>query len=143
MTDSPTPPADPWIRRALVTGWLLLAVSLPLGLTLEALHGFKIQVYLGSTLRRELWTLAHAHANLLGILCLVFAGFGPRWFAVKAQRQIGLGLVLGAVAMPLGFFAGGVLNSEGDPSLGILLVPAGGVALLLALLRAAFSARAA
>ena len=133
------PPSDPWIRRALVTGWLLLAISLPLGLTLEALHGLKIQVYLGSALRRELWTLAHAHANLLGILCLVFAGFGPTWFAIPAQRVIGLGLVLGAVAMPLGFFAGGVLNSEGDPSLGILLVPLGGVALLVALVRAAFS----
>ncbi|MCB1636682.1 MAG: hypothetical protein KDI51_18995, partial [Xanthomonadales bacterium] len=63
--------------------------------------------------------------------------FGPRWFAVKAQRQIGLGLVLGAVAMPLGFFAGGVLNSEGDPSLGILLVPAGGVANVPLTVRAA------
>ena len=38
-------------------GLCLLAVSLPLGLTLEALHAMKVQVYLGSALRRELWTL--------------------------------------------------------------------------------------
>lgn len=43
--------------------------------------------------------------------------------------------------MPLGFFLGGILNFEGDPSLGILLVPLGGLCLLYALLRAALIAR--
>jgi hypothetical protein len=38
--------------------------------------------------------------------------------------------------MPLGFLLGGVLNSEGDPSLGILLVPAGGVLVFVALVQA-------
>jgi hypothetical protein len=31
------------------------------GLTFEAVHALKVQVYLGSSLRRELWTRAHAH----------------------------------------------------------------------------------
>ena len=129
-------------RRALVLGWILLAVFLPLGLTLEALHALKLPVYLGSAVRREMWTLAHAHGNLLGILCLVFASIGERAIPdAAARRRIALSLSIGAVLMPLGFFLGGVLNSEGDPSLGILLVPVGGLFLLYALLRAAWSAR--
>ena len=128
---------DPATRRALVTGWGLLAVFLPLGLTLEALHALKVQVYLGSLVRRELWTLAHAHGDLLGILCLVYAGLGERVTADAARRlRIARLLTTGAVLMPLGFLLGGVLNAEGDPSLAILLVPVGGVVLLVALLLA-------
>ena len=59
----------------------------------------------------------------------------------KARRSISLWLRVGAATMPLGFFLGGILNFEGDPSLGILLVPIGGVCLLYALLRAALIAR--
>jgi len=46
------------------------------------------------------------------------------------------------VLMPLGFFLGGVLNSEGDPSLGILLVPVGALLLVVALVRVALAPRA-
>ncbi len=124
------------------TGIWLLAVSLPLGLTLEALHACKVQVYLGSAMRRELWTLAHAHGNLLGILCLFFGALGERTIADENKRaSIAKWLSFGSVAMPLGFFLGGVLNSEGDPSLGIVLVPIGGVCLLVALVRAALASR--
>ena len=72
MTTAPTR-ADPAIRKTVRTGWLLLAIALPFGVTLEALHGFKVQAYLASEMRREMWRLAHAHGTLLGILCLVFA----------------------------------------------------------------------
>ena len=124
-------------RVALRTGLLLLAISLPMGLTLEALHAMKVQVYLGSAMRRELWRLAHAHGNLLGILCLVIASLGPRLVSDPAQRlRFERLLAFGSVAMPLGFLLGGVLNSEGDPSLGILLVPAGGVLVFVALVLA-------
>jgi hypothetical protein len=41
--------------------------------------------------------------------------------------------------MPLGFFAGGILSSEGDPSLGVLLAPMGALLLIVALLRLALS----
>ncbi len=133
---------DPSTRAALVLGWFLLAVFLPLGMTLEALHALKFQVYLGSPLRREMWTLAHAHGNLLGILCLVFAAIGERSIPDdNARRSTSRWLRAGAVLMPLGFFLGGIQNYEGDPSLGILLVPAGGISLLYALLRAALAAR--
>ncbi len=129
---------DKATRLALVTGFTLLAVFLPLGLTFEALHALKVNVYLASAMRREMWTLAHAHGNLLGILCLAFAALAQRITAHDARRlSIARWLVAGAVAMPIGFFLGGVLNSEGDPSLGIALVPIGGVCLLIALVRAA------
>ncbi len=129
-------------RLSIVAGFCLLAVFLPLGLTLEALHAMKVDPYLRSAMRREMWTLAHAHGNLLGILCLAFGALAERVTSDAARRlAIARLLVIGAALMPLGFFLGGILNTEGDPSLGILLVPAGGVFLLVALIRAAASAR--
>ena len=124
------------------TGIWLLAVSLPLGLTLEALHAMKVQVYLGSSLRRELWTLAHAHGNLLGILCLAMAAVGKQLdLDGERRRRLERWLAVGAWMMPVGFLLGGVLNREGDPSLGIVLVPLGAVFLLVALVHAARAPR--
>lgn len=129
---------NPPPRTALRAGLWLLAVSLPLGLTLEALHAWKVNVYLGSAMRRELWTLAHAHGNLLGILCLVMAAVAGQLDPDPARRQRReRWLAAGAWAMPLGFLLGGVLNREGDPSLGIVLVPLGGVLVFVALVQAA------
>ncbi len=128
---------DDTTSRTFALGLWMLCISVPLGLTLEALHAFKVPVYLGSPLRRELWTLAHAHANLLGLLCLVLAHTAERW-AVDAdhRRRVLRDVAIGALTMPVGFFAGGILAYEGDPSLGILLVPVGGLFLLWGLLRA-------
>ena len=124
------------VRRTVVCGFFLLAVFVPMGLTLEALHAYKVPVYFGSSMRRELWTLAHAPGGILGILCLVYGSVGERWLSAGRRESIAKILRWGAMLMPLGFFLGGVLNREGDPSLGILLVPVGGVLLLVALLRA-------
>ena len=129
---------DRSITKALKTGWMLLAVSLPLGLTLEVLHGFKVRGYLASEVRREMWRLAHAHGTLLGLMCLAFAALAERHIASPdARRKISRDLRFGAVLMPLGFFLGGILNYEGDPSLGIALVPLGGLLVISALVRAA------
>jgi len=131
---------DTSITKALKTGWMLLAVSLPLGLTLEVLHGFKVRGYLASEVRREMWRLAHAHGTLLGLTCLAFAALAERHIASPdARRKISRDLRFGAVLMPLGFFLGGILNYEGDPSLGIALVPLGGVLVIVALVRAAIA----
>lgn len=126
---------EPALRKTLRVGWLLLAVSLPMGVTLEALHGFKVGWYLASEMRRELWRLAHAHGTLLGILCLVFVALAPAHLADGARVSIARLLRWGAVLMPLGFFAGGILNTEGDPSLGIVLSPVGATLLIIALFR--------
>ena len=137
-----TTAADPPIRKTLRTGWLLLAISLPFGVTLEALHAFKVQAYLASEMRREMWRLAHAHGTLLGILCLVFAALAQAHVPERIRSPVAAMIRWGAVLMPLGFFLGGILNSEGDPSLGILLVPPGALLLLVALVRVALAARA-
>jgi len=132
---------DPALKRTLRTGWLLLAVSLPFGVTLEALHGFKVQAYLGSDMRREMWRLAHAHGTMLGILCLVFATVAERHVPPALQRSVARQVTWGSLLIPLGFFLGGILNSEGDPSLGVLLVPVGALLLVVALVRCALGPR--
>jgi hypothetical protein len=124
-------------KLTLRTGYWLLAVSIPLGLTLEALHGFKVRAFLQSEMRHELFRLAHAHGTLLGILCLVFSALAERNVAEASRASIARFIALGAVLMPLGFFLGGILNSEGDPSLGILLTPVGALLLIIALVRCA------
>ena len=129
--------SDPAVRKALRAGWILLALSLPLGVTLEALHGFKVQVYLRSQVRHEMWRLAHAHGTMLGILLLVFAALAEQHLAPQKRAAISRDLRAGSILMPLGFFLGGLLNSEGDPSPGIVLVPLGALFLLVALVRAA------
>ncbi len=132
---------DDATRRTMIVGWALLALFVPLGLTLEALHALKLPVYLDSAMRREMWTLAHAHGNLLGILCIVFCAVAGKTIPDDAARaSIARWLRWGAVTMPLGFFLGGVLNHEGDPSWGIAIVPLGGLFLLVALVRTALSA---
>jgi hypothetical protein len=40
-------------------------------------------------------------------------------------------LIDALVLLPLGFFLGGIGHSEVDPSLGVLLVPVGGLLLLI------------
>ena len=108
-----------------------------LGLTLETLHAFKVRTYLdvGNETRRLMWTLAHAHGTLLG---LVHIAFGltlvqlPR-LQPAAVRMASQALVGASVFLPLGFFLGGVRFYAGDPGLGIALVPVGAVLLLAAL----------
>jgi hypothetical protein len=130
------------IGKTVRVGWLLLAIALPFGVTLEALHGFKVQAYLASDMRREMWRLAHAHGTLLGILCLVCGAIGEAWVPEAIRPRVMTMIRWGSVLMPLGFFLGGILNSEGDPSLGIVLVPAGAVLLVVALARVALAPRA-
>jgi hypothetical protein len=123
-------------RRHHLAGWLGLLVFLTLGGFLETLHGFKIGYYLDADhkLRRELWRLAHAHGTLLAVVQLAFAlglpHFG-RWTATRLKLA-SFFLLDAAWLMPLGFFLGGVMPSETDPSVGILLVPVGAVLLLIA-----------
>lgn len=135
------PTKDRSLRSVLRLGFVLLAISLSLGVTLEALHGFKVQAYLASEMRRELWRLAHAHGTLLALLCLVFASVAERHVEKAVRRSISRQIMAGAFLMPLGFFAGGILNSEGDPSLGIALVPIGALLLIVALVRSALHSR--
>ena len=62
-------------RRHLRFGWWSLLGFLILGLALELLRGFKVGLYLDvpNETRRLMWTLAHAHGALLGLVHIAFA----------------------------------------------------------------------
>ncbi len=122
---SGAPPNRPW---CLLVGLPGLAFWLTGGLGLEALHGLKAAPYLQDVLRREMWTLAHAHGTLLSAVAVIVALATPR-LAVGpvVARRVDRLYAAGAATLPWGFFLGGLIHSETDPGLGILLVPAGGL----------------
>lgn len=124
------------VKRHLLFGWWALFGYGLLGLALEAMHGFKVGAYLDATneTRRLMWTLAHAHGVLLGLVNLGFVATIVSWPALPApaQQQASLGLRTSTLVLPLGFFAGGIRFYSGDPGLGIALVPVGAGLLLYA-----------
>lgn len=135
----PSPRVDlSLVRCHLTVGWWALLVFLTAGLVLEALHGFKIGAYLklSNETRRLMWTLAHAHGTLLALVNLAFVAAIsslPAWPQPTARLASSC-LIAATVLMPAGFFLGGVFIYSGDPGLGILLVPIGGVFLFAAVL---------
>ena len=139
---SETQPADPdYARRHVRFGWWSLLLFATLGLILEVFHGFKVRGYLdvSNETRRLMWTLAHAHGSLLGLVHVVF-GLSARLVPEQAgggQRLVSSCLIAASCALPGGFFLGGVVVHGGDPSLGILLVPVGATALLVAIFQLA------
>ncbi len=117
-------------QKSLRYGFTALLLFVVGGLTLEFLHLIKAPWYLESHLRRELWVLAHAHGALLALFNLIYAALLPR---IVSAASAGTWLRWGAALVPAGFFLGGIGNSEGDPSLLIVLTPIGALAVLIAL----------
>ncbi|MBI2516226.1 MAG: hypothetical protein HYV95_04860 [Opitutae bacterium] len=118
--------------RHLRFGWWSLFFWLALGLGLEALHGFKAGWYLdvGQEMRRLMLTLAHAHGTLLALVNLA-AGFTLRTVkGAEVSRPASWSLLGAGVLLPLGFLLGGLQIYGGDPGVGVLLVPVGGLLLL-------------
>src|ERR1051325_5300449 len=98
-------------RRHLRLGWFAILVFLSLGALLEALHGFKVDWYLNvsNETRRLMWTLAHAHGVLIGVLHLGFA-FTLRSLDAETAawaRKASLCLIGATVLLPGGFLLGG------------------------------------
>ena len=126
----------PMARSHMRLGWWYLCVYLSLGLVLEILHGLKSGFYLDPSqeTRRLMWTLAHAHGTLLGLLQVGFSlslAHFPAWEGgrgVLASRCLHAASVL----MPLGFFLGGLFTHGGDPGIGAFLVTPGAILLLVA-----------
>jgi hypothetical protein len=126
-------------------GWWALFVFVGLGLLLESLHAFKAGWYLdvSNGARRLMWTLAHAHGALAGLVNLAFAGSADR-LAEHAPRRAAVAsasLIAATVLLPGGFLLGGIWIEDGDPGLGVLLVPVGGALLALATLLRALAPR--
>ena len=146
MLSHASTPALDYARRHLRFGWWSLLVFLTLGLTLELFHGFKIGLYLdgANQTRRLMWTLAHAHGGLLGLVHVVFGlslrvapEVGTHGLPLISRSLIGASLLL-----PGGFFLGGISFYSGDPGLGIAVVPIGAALLFLAVLLIARATRA-
>ena len=118
--------------RHLRFGWWSLFAFLTLGVVLETLHGFKIGWYLdvNQEMRRLMFTLAHAHGTLLGLVNIA-AGLTQRTVpGFQLKRPASLALMWGSLLLPVGFFLGGLVIHDGDPGFGVLLVPIGALLLL-------------
>jgi hypothetical protein len=122
----PGAPSTPFRRAHLRLGWPLLLVGVLAGTTIEGLLGFKWAALVEDPLRRELLSLAHFHAGLLGLVNLVYSGFADApGLGARAQRLASWALRAGTLCLPLGFLLGGIWHPEGDPGVGIGLVPVG------------------
>lgn len=140
-------PAERFAARHLRRGWLCLLVFLAAGLALESLHGLKVAAYLDldQSVRRHMWTLAHAHGALLGLLHLGLAATvraHPHLATCSKGHITSFCLDLASLLLPLGFFLGGLWHYAGDPGLGVLLVPVGGALLVVAALLVLLGLRA-
>jgi hypothetical protein len=126
----------PQAARHLTIGWWSVFVFGALGLALETMHGLKMTVYLdvSNETRRLMWTLAHAHGTLLGLVHIAFAVSVPMLpgLSFRHQTTVSKALLWATVLLPGGFFLGGLRFYAGDPGIGIILVPPGAILLLLA-----------
>ena len=124
-----------YIRRHLRFGWCSLVCFICLGITLELMHGFKLMWYLDAEneTRRLMWTLAHAHGTLLSLVHVALSATlsAAPWLGTRLRPVASTCLILATFFLPGGFFLGGIVIYEGDPGLGILLVPVGALSLLV------------
>jgi hypothetical protein len=127
-------------RFHLKLGWAWIFLFSLVGLVLEGLHGLKAGVYLdvGNEPRRLMWTLAHTHGTLIGLIHIAFSTTLSQGIALTPKtmsRLVTLAsrcLVASGVLLPAGFFLGGVVIHGGDPGIFVLLVPVGAIALIVA-----------
>jgi uncharacterized membrane protein len=132
-------PREQLADRNLQFGWWSLLVFLSLGAVLETLQGFKIGWYVdvGNETRRLMFTLAHAHGTLLAVVNIA-AGLTVRTVERFALRpSVSFSLIWAAILLPAGFFLGGIVIYDGDPGLGVWLVPIGAALLFYSIARIA------
>ena len=84
-----------------------------------------------------MFTLAHAHGTLLAVVNIA-AGLTARIVDRFALRSsVSLALIWAAILLPAGFFLGGIVIYDGDPGLGVWLVPIGAALLFYSIVRIA------
>jgi hypothetical protein len=110
-------------------GWWALLVFVLVGGSLELLHAFKVDAYLNADqeTRRLMWRLGHAHGGLFALLNILFAARPSldRSTLPKKLQFASKCLLLASVLIPSGFLLGGAVTYDGDPGLGVMLVPLG------------------
>lgn len=125
---------SPLARRHLCLGLWWIVVFAAAGLVLESLHGLKLELYVDvhNQTRRHMWTLAHAHGTLLGLIHLIYAALLPQLedLPPSCRQRASARLTLAGICLPGGFFFGGLWFYAGDPGFGIILVPVGALALM-------------
>ena len=123
--------------RNLRFGWWSLLVFLSLGGVLETLHGFKIGWYIdvGNETRRLMFTLAHAHGTALALVNIAAGLTARNMQRFQLRPSISFTLIWAAILLPGGFFLGGIVTYDGDPGLGIWLVPIGALLLFYSIAR--------
>jgi hypothetical protein len=126
-------------HRNLRFGWWSLLVFLSLGGALETLHGFKIGWYVdvGNETRRLMFTLAHAHGTLLALINIAAGLTARKVDRFELRSSASFALIWAAILLPAGFFLGGIVTYDGDPGLGVWLVPIGAVLLFYSIARIA------
>ena len=126
-------------HRNLRFGWWSLLVFLSLGGALETLHGFKIGWYVdvGNETRRLMFTLAHAHGTLLALINIAAGLTARKMDRFELRPSVSFALIWAAILLPAGFFLGGIVIYDGDPGLGVWLVPIGALLLFYSVARVA------
>ena len=127
------------VKRHLRFGWWSLFVFILLGTVLEGLMGFKWTSYVTNDTRQMLWRLAHAHGTLLGLVHIAFALTVHSAVGATPHRWISPSLITASILLPGGFFAGGIFTFNGDPGVGVLVVPLGASFMIAAVLLIACS----
>ena len=129
--------------RNLRFGWWALLVFLSLGGALETLHGFKIRWYLDvdNEVRRLMFTLAHAHGTLLALVNIAAGLTARNVDRFSLRPSVSFALLWAAILLPAGFFLGGIVIYDGDPGLGVWLVPIGAALLFYGIARIALDLR--
>jgi len=105
------------------------------GILLEVAYGLRIRGFLDDPLRREFLRLGHAHGAILALsnVALGFALVRLRVPEAKARPARTAGW-LGGALIGAGFIGGGLWHARSDPGPLVLLVPAGALMYLAALL---------
>jgi hypothetical protein len=125
-------------RAHLRAAWLVVALFVALGIGLEAMLGLRIGGWADAPIRRELVRLGHAHGALGGLLNVGLAWTLERLHTPSGWAgRIRVAALVGGLLVGVGFVGGGAWHGPTDPGPLVLLVPAGALMLLAAVVATA------
>ncbi len=100
--------------------------------------GLRVEGWVDHPLQREFLRLGHAHGGILSLLNIGLAwAIGELHTPPAWASKVRLAAWTGALFVGVGFMAGGLTHGPTDPGPPILIVPAGALLLLMALVATA------